>query len=95
MIVSKGINYGRDVDLEKSIIDFGVQVKDVRCIGEYFYDRYVIFELNNNIYEVFLVICELGQYFNIKIYEVIGLIMKINILDFKKDNINLISMIKE
>ena len=94
-IVSKGINYGRDDDLEKSIIDLGVQVKDVRRIGEHFHDRYVIFELNNNTYEAFLVTCELGQYFNIKTHEATGSIMKINISDLKKDNTNLISMIKE
>lgn len=94
-IVSKGINYGRDADLEKSIIDLGVQVKDVRRIGEHFHDRYVIFELNNNTYEAFLVTCELGQYFNIKTHEATGSIIKINISDLKKDNTNLISMIKE
>lgn len=93
-IVEKGNTYHRDHDLEELVKDEVAHIISIDRLHEKYHDRFIIFELKNGSFEVYLVTCEIGQYFNINTNESMGSIFKINRNEISKDNTNLISIIK-
>lgn len=94
-IIKKGNEQHENSDIEKDITKMGVLVKENPAIKSAFHDRYLVFELMNKTFEVYLVTCELGQFFNPSTNQPLGSIFKINTQEVSKENKNLIQLIKE
>jgi len=94
-IVKKGNEHIENEDIEKKVRSLGVKVRENKNIKKAFHDRYLVFELTNKTYEVYLITCEIGQFFNSATNQPLGSIIKINPNEVSKDNVNLIHLVKE
>lgn len=94
-IVKKGNEQAENADIENEVRKMGVLVKENAAIKSAFHDRYLVFELENKTFEVYLVTCEIGQFFNPSSNQPLGSIFKVNTHEITKDNRNLIQLVKE
>lgn len=94
-IVKKGNEQAESAEIEEDVRKMGVLVKENSAIKSAFHDRYLVFELVNKTFEVYLVTCEIGQFFNPSTNQPLGSIFKISTNEITKDNRNLIQLVKE
>lgn len=94
-IIKKGNEQVENIEIEDAVREMGVLVKENAAIKSAFHDRYLIFELVNKTFEVYLVTCEIGQFFNTSTNQPLGSIFKVNTNEITKDNRNLIQLVKE
>ena len=84
-----------DQDIKDRINELGVPTVSVPAIDTMFHDRYLIFELKDGTYKIFLVTCEIGSLFNVETNETKGTLFEIPYTDVVKNGKSLINMIKE
>jgi len=94
-IVKKGNEHIENQNIEKEVRSLGVKVRENKNIKKAFHDRYLVFELKNKTYEIYLITCEIGQFFNPSTNQPLGSIIKINPSEISKDKVNLIHLVKE
>jgi hypothetical protein len=94
-IVKKGNEQQENAEIENDVRKMGVLVKENSAIKSAFHDRYLVFELENKTFEVYLVTCEIGQFFNPSTNQPLGSIFKVNTHEITKENRNLIQLVKE
>ena len=84
-----------DQDIKDRINELGVPTVSVPAIDTMFHDRYLIFELKDGTYKLFLVTCEIGSLFNAETNETKGTLFEIPYTEVVKNGKSLINMIKE
>ena len=83
-----------DQSIKDDINALGVHTINNPNIDTLFHDRYLIFELKDKTYKVFLVTCEIGSLFNIETNETKGTLFEIPTAEVVKNNNSLINMFK-
>lgn len=84
-----------DLDLANTISSMGVNIVSNDKIGKLFHDRFLVFELYNNVYRVFRFTCEISNLFNSETNEPLGDYRICSQEELVRDNTSLIQLIKE
>ena len=84
-----------DQFIKDKINELGVPTVNLPVIDTMFHDRYLVFELKDGTYKIFLVTCEIGSLFNTETNETKGTLIEIPYTEVFKNGKNLINVIKE
>ena len=84
-----------DQFIKDKINELGVPTVNLPLIDTMFHDRYLVFELKDGTYKIFLVTCEIGSLFNTETNETKGTLIEIPYTEVFKNGKNLINVIKE